>query len=72
VQGVVVTEVEPDSPADERNLHAGDVIVLVQDQPVRTPGEFDRCLAADLKSGRKVEVLLVNRGGTLTYVPLRF
>jgi serine protease Do len=72
VQGVVVTEVEPDSPADERNLHAGDVIVLVQDQSVRTPDEVNRRLDADQKSGRKVEVLLVNRGGTLTYVPLRF
>jgi len=26
---------------------------------------------ADLKSGRKVELMLVNRGGNLTYVGLR-
>jgi serine protease Do len=72
VQGVVVTDVEPDSLADEKNVRAGDVIVSVQNQPVRTPEDVARRIDADLKSGRKVEILLVNRGGTLTYVPLRF
>jgi serine protease Do len=72
VQGVVVTDVEPDSPADEKNVRAGDVIVTLQNQPVRTPEEVQRRLAADLKSGKKVEVLLVNRAGVPTYVALRF
>jgi serine protease Do len=36
VQGVVVTDVEPDSPADEKNVRAGDVIVAVANQPWRT------------------------------------
>jgi len=70
--GVVVTDVLPDSPADEKNVRAGDVIVAVSDQPVKTPDEVQRRIDADLKSGRKVEVLLVNRAGALTYVPLRF
>jgi serine protease Do len=72
VQGVVVTDVEPDSPADEKNVRAGDVIVTVQNQAVRTPEDVQRKVDADLKAGRKVEVLLVNRGGSLTYVALRF
>ncbi len=72
VQGVVVTDVMPDSPADEKNVRAGDVIVAVQDQPVRTPDDVQRRLDTDLRLGRKVEVLLVNRGGALTYVALRF
>ncbi|GAA0546628.1 serine protease Do [Rhizomicrobium palustre] len=72
IQGVVVTDVMPDSPAEEKNLRAGDVIVAVQDQMVRTPEDVQRRIDADLRSGRKVEVLLVNRAGALTYVALRF
>jgi len=71
VQGVVVTDVIPDSLAAEKNFQAGDVIVSVHDQPVRTPADFQRRVEADAKSGRKVEILLVNRGGVLTFVALR-
>ena len=41
----------------------GDVIMEVQNQPVATPNDVMRDLAADAKSGRKVEILLVNRAG---------
>jgi serine protease Do len=72
VQGVVVTDVEPDSPADEKNVRPGDVIVTVASQPVRTPDDVKRRVDADLRAGRKVEVLLVNRDGNPTFVALRF
>ena len=72
VEGVVVTDVEPDSPADEKNVRPGDVIVAVANQPVRTPQDVTKRVEADLKAGRKVEILLVNRGGALAYVALRF
>ncbi|MGA7675263.1 MAG: DegQ family serine endoprotease [Rhizomicrobium sp.] len=71
VQGVVVTDVIPDSPAADRNFQAGDVIVSVQNQPVRTPADFQQRVDADVKAGKRVEILLVNRGGALTFVALR-
>ena len=71
VQGVVVTDVNPDSPAGDRNLRPGDVIVEVQNQPVRSPDDVSKRLQADLKAGKKVELMLVNRGGDLTFVALR-
>jgi len=71
LQGVVVTEVTPDSLADEKNLRSRDVIVSVQDQPVRTPDDVERRIAADAKAGKKVEIFLINREGTLTFVALR-
>jgi len=71
VEGVIVTDVEPDSPADETNVRAGDVIVAVRNQPVRTPDDVRRRIDADLKAGRKVEILLVARDGALAYVALR-
>ena len=71
VQGVVVTDVVPDSPAAEKNLRPGDVIVQVQNENVRTPDDVMRRIDADAKAGKKVELMLVNRGGDLTYVALK-
>ena len=71
VQGVVVTDVIPDSPAAERNFRAGDVIVSVQSVAVRTPDDVARRIDADARAGKKVEILLVNRSGVLTFVALR-
>jgi serine protease Do len=66
-----VTDVAPDSPAAEKNLRPGDVIVKVQGQSVRTPGDVMRRIDSDAKAGRKVELLLVSRGGDLAYVALK-
>ncbi len=71
VHGVVVTDVAPESPAAEKNLRPGDVIVQVQSQNVRTPDDVARLVDADAKAGKKVELMLVNRGGDLTYVALK-
>lgn len=71
IQGVVVTDVDPDSPAGEKNFRPGDVIVEVQSQPVHSPDDVARHVEADSKAGKKVELLLVNRNGDLTFVALR-
>jgi serine protease Do len=71
VQGVVVSDVAADSPAADKNFHPGDVIVEVQSQKVKSPTEVEQKIADDVKAGRKVELMLVNRGGDSTYVGLR-
>jgi serine protease Do len=71
VQGVLVANVEGGSPAAEKNVKAGDVIVEVAGQPVKTPSDVAKKVDADAKAGKKVELLLINRGGDLTYVGLR-
>ena len=71
VQGVVVTAVEGGSPASEKNMRPGDVIVEVASQAVKTPQDVQGKIEADAKSGKKVELILINRGGDLTYVGLR-
>ncbi len=71
VQGVVVSDVTADSPAADKNFHPGDVIVEVQSQKVKSPADVEQKIAADIKAGRKVELMLVNRGGDSTYVGLR-
>jgi serine protease Do len=71
VRGVVITAVDPDSVAGQKNFRPGDVIVEVRGHGVRTPDDVARRVDADAKAGRKVELLLVNRGGDLTYVGLK-
>jgi serine protease Do len=71
VQGVLVTDVAPDSPAGDKNIHPGDVIVQVQGVIVRTPQDVTDRIAADRKAGKKIELLLVNRGGDVAYVALK-
>lgn len=64
-RGVVVTNVEPGSTAEEAGLQRGDVIQEVNRQPVASVEEFRRASASG--SG----LLLVNRGGTTLYLVLR-
>ncbi|HJT42220.1 MAG TPA: Do family serine endopeptidase [Rhizomicrobium sp.] len=71
VQGVAVTVVEPGSPSAEKNLRAGDVIVEVGGVAVKTPEDVVKRVDADAKAGKKVALMLVNRGGDLQYLGLR-
>ncbi len=54
-----------------KNFRAGDVIVEIQNTPVRSPDELMTRIAADKKAGHKVVVMLVSRGGNLTFVAVR-
>jgi hypothetical protein len=38
---------------------------------VKTPADVEARVDADAKAGKKAELMLVNRGGDLTYVGLR-
>jgi hypothetical protein len=45
--------------------------VEISSQPVKSPDEVARRLDADAKAGKKVALLLISRGGDLTFVGLR-
>ena len=54
--GVLVASVDQSSAADKAGLRAGDVIIAVDNQRVRTPAEFDR----EMRSGSgKVSLRMV-------------
>ena len=63
--GVVVTYVEPGSPAAEAGLRRGDVIQEVDRKPVTNVASFERAVR---EAGRKPVLLLVNRGGRTAFV----
>jgi len=70
IEGVVITDVDPDSSAGEKDIRPGDVIMQVQNEAVKTPEDVDRLVAADTRAGRKAVLLLINRGGQFAYVAL--
>jgi serine protease Do len=71
VQGVAVTAVEGGSPAAEKNLHPGDVIVEVAGQAVKTPDDVAKRVNADAKAGKKSVLMLINRDGDMQYLGLK-
>ena len=63
-RGVVVTEVEPGSKAEEAGLRRGDVIQEVNRRPVQSKREFE----AAVRSAGADALLLVNREGNTLFL----
>jgi serine protease Do len=71
VKGVVITKVAPNSPAAEKQLQAGDVILEVDQKPVTSPQEVAD-LVGKLQQAKKRSVLLfVERQGDPRFAALR-
>ncbi|MGD0719501.1 MAG: DegQ family serine endoprotease [Roseiarcus sp.] len=71
IKGVVVSAVEPNSPAAEKGLQPGDVIEEVNQQAVTAPGEVSKAIDALKKGGKKSALLLVANGaGDVRFVAL--
>jgi serine protease Do len=69
--GVVVASIDPAGPSADKNFRPGDIIVQVQTQTVRSPDDVNKIVDDTVKAGKKVVLLLVSRGGDLTYVAVR-
>ena len=66
-QGVAVDSVDPDGPAAQAGILAGDVIQEVNRQPVRSVADLRSALD---KSNGRPPLLLINRGGQSVYIPV--
>jgi len=65
-QGVVITDVDPDSSASAVGLQQGDIIVQVNRKPVSSVAEFNAAIRAG--AGRDSTLLLVKRGQGTQFV----
>jgi serine protease Do len=70
VQGVVITDVPPNSSAAAQGLRPGDLVIGVGPTAVTTPEEVQQKAAAAKKMGRKNLLARVERGGTTRFVAL--
>ena len=70
IGGVVILGVNPSSDAAGKGLQRGDVIVSINQQPVRTPADLTKAAAAAKAAGRKQVVLYVQRKNIGNYIPV--
>jgi len=72
LKGALVTDVESTGPAAKKGVQVGDVIVEVAQEAVETPEAAKEKIDAAEKDGRSSVLLLVNRGGDVRFVAVRF
>jgi serine protease Do len=71
VEGVVVTEVDPDSAAADRRIQPGDVILEVGQEPVEAPADVLERLETIRGEGRRSALFLIsNAQGEVRFVAL--
>ena len=71
VTGVIVTEVQPGSPAAEKGLQRGDVIVEADRKQVSDPGMVAEAVRNAAERGDETILLLVKRDGQDRFVAVR-
>ncbi len=69
--GLVITEIAPGSPASEKRLQPGDVLVEINQEPVKQPLDASRRIEALKTDGKTSALLLVaNAHGDVRFVAL--
>ncbi len=69
-KGVLVTRVEPGSPAAEAGLRRGDVIASVSLEEVDSAEDFEEALREASEEGKERVPLLINRRGRESFLTL--
>jgi serine protease Do len=69
--GVVVLDVKSNTHRAEKQLKAGDVIVEVAQEEVKSPAQVVDKIEEAKKAGRKSVLMLIDRAGELGWKALR-
>ena len=69
-KGVTVTAVDPDSPADDQGLKAGDKITTVNNQDVKSADDITKALAQASKDGRKKALFQIDAANGSRFIAL--
>ena len=71
VKGVVVTKIDGNSPAADKKMQAGEVIVEINQEAVNAPADIAKKIAALKEAGKKTALMLVaNPLGEVRFVAL--
>jgi len=65
-QGVLVRSVEKGSRAEKAGLHAGDVIIKINDEPIHDSGDFSHALRSRNGNTAKLSILRDKKEQTIT------
>ncbi len=69
--GVVITDVDPDSNAADKHVQAGDVVMEINQEPIKDPADIAKKIQALKSGGKKSALLLVANGqGEVRFVAL--
>jgi serine protease Do len=68
LQGVVITQVLPDSPAAQKGIEPNDIVISVDRREVRSPDEFQKLVAAKGKEKAVLLHLIDHRTGRAGFV----
>lgn len=68
--GVVVTDVQPDSDAAERGIEAGDVILEVSSAAISSAGDIEKAVDDASRAGRKSVLFQIEREDNSRFVAL--
>lgn len=68
--GVVITNVDPDSDAADRGVRSGDIIVSVNNQPVKAIKDINNAIDEAVKSGRKAVLFQLQNNDQSRFVAL--
>lgn len=71
-RGALVERVNPDKTASDSGIQPGDIIVAVNQAPVRNARQANQAIAQAGRSGKKSVLLLVERGDAQIFVAVPF
>lgn len=68
--GIVVVGVTGGSEASKRGIRAGDVIIDVNNEPVKSAGDLRKAIESAAKAGRKFALIKIARGKEVAFITL--
>ena len=69
-QGAVVAGVKPDSPAEQRGIQTGDLIVAIDSTKVESPADAAEAVKKATKAGKKAVLVRISRDGNTALIPV--